>query len=62
MEFLVKIVAKICNYCPFCRYARENPQTIFGRIMHWHGKWCPFWRAWEKVYTKNDKAQNRWNG
>jgi len=50
MSKLEKLMALRCEKCPLCRQARKNPETVFGRIMHWHGTWCPFWRAWEKEY------------
>ncbi len=45
-----KIMAKICDLCPLCRFARKKPETLIGKLMSWHGKWCPFWRAWEEIY------------
>jgi hypothetical protein len=43
-------MAKRCDGCALCRYARSNPESMVGRLMHWHGKFCPFWRAWEAEY------------
>lgn len=48
--FLTKFMAARCEWCPPCRYARNHPENWFGRLMAWHGKWCPFWKAWDKVY------------
>jgi len=45
-----KFMALRCEYCPLCKYARGNPDTTIGKIMLWHGKWCPVWKAWEKEY------------
>lgn len=45
-----KTLAGICNSCPMCSYARKNPDTLIGKVMHWHGKWCPMWKAWNEVY------------
>ena len=45
-----RIMAKRCESCPLCKRARENPDTRFGKIMAWHGTWCPFWQARERVY------------
>lgn len=45
-----RIMAKRCETCPACRYARNHPDTRFGRVMAWHGTWCPFWKAYEQVY------------
>lgn len=38
-------LAKICDNCPLCNYARNKPETVVGRIMEWHGKFCPAWKA-----------------
>ncbi len=44
-----RIMAKRCGSCPACKHARNNPETRFGRVMAWHGSWCPFWKAYEQV-------------
>lgn len=41
MNQFMRLLGKICNGCRFCQYARQNPETLIGRIMPWHGKWCP---------------------
>ena len=46
------MMAKICDVCPLCRFARKNPDTRLGKLLFWHGKWCPFWKAWEEKYQK----------
>lgn len=50
---LTKFMAHRCEDCILCKYARERPDTFFGKIMHWHGSWCPFWKARQKVYENN---------
>ena len=47
---LKRLMAKRCDWCLPCRHARANPDTTFGRVVAWHGKWCPFWQAWQQVY------------
>ena len=47
-----RIMAKRCDTCPVCKAARNKPDTRFGRVMAWHGSWCPFWKAHEQVYGK----------
>ena len=42
-----------CENCPMCRYARDNPKTWFGRLMEWHGQWCPFWKSWKERHGKS---------
>lgn len=53
-----KILGTICNYCPLCRYARNNPETWFGRLMEWHGKYCPFWRAQKALYQAGSEKED----
>jgi len=54
---LEKLFAKRCDNCPLCNYARKNPETTVGKIIHWHGKWCPFWKAWQKEYGDQPAAE-----
>ncbi len=49
MNRIERFLGKICDDCALCRYARGNPETITGKIMIWHGKWCPAWKAGEKI-------------
>jgi len=49
MNPLEKLLGKACDGCVLCRYARENPETVIGRIMAWHGKCCPAWKAQQKI-------------
>ncbi len=49
-SWLTKLMATRCEHCPMCQYARKKPETWFGKFMNWHGTWCPFWKAHEKVY------------
>ena len=55
-SLLTRIMAKRCEQCPLCRYARAHPKTRFGQIMDWHGKWCPFWKAQKRVYGAADEV------
>ncbi len=47
---ITKILGNHCNNCPFCNYARKKPDTAFGKIMDWHGNWCPAWKAQKSIY------------
>jgi hypothetical protein len=49
-SLLKRLMAKRCDLCPPCRIARAKPDSRFGRLMAWHGKWCPFWQAWQQIY------------
>jgi hypothetical protein len=54
-EFLTRLMAERCEHCPLCRYARENPDRLISKAVAFHGKFCPFWQAREKVYgTRSD--------
>jgi hypothetical protein len=56
MERIQKLMAKRCEHCPLCNYARENPDALIGKMVSFHGKFCPFWKAWQKEYgSKTDK-------
>jgi hypothetical protein len=48
--------ARRCEHCPLCRYAREKPETLVGKMMAFHGKFCPFWRAWESEYRQKQES------
>ncbi len=49
MPRLNRFLGRVCDNCPLCRYARKNPDTRVGKIMAWHGRWCPAWRAQEQL-------------
>jgi len=57
MNQFTRFLGKICNGCRFCRYARENPETLIGRIMAWHGKWCPAWKA-QQEFERESQSKN----
>ncbi|WP_041439865.1 hypothetical protein [Syntrophobacter fumaroxidans] len=56
MNRLTRTLGRVCNDCPLCRYARENPATLVGKLMNWHGKWCPAWKA-QKLIAR-EQARN----
>jgi len=49
MDRIERFLGKACDGCRLCRYARNNPETLFGRLMRWHGKWCPAWKAQQEI-------------
>ena len=62
MGAIKNFMALRCDRCPLCNYARKNPETMFGKVMYWHGKFCPFWKAWEEKYGSDggtDEGSNR---
>jgi hypothetical protein len=54
MEWLTKLMAARCDNCPLCRHARREPDSWFGKLMAFHGRFCPFWHSWEKVHGGRD--------
>ena len=50
MGKLKQIMAKRCDICPPCNYARKNPDSLVGKAIAFHGKYCPFWKAWQEGY------------
>ncbi len=50
MNRVRKFMAVVCQGCFLCQYARKHPEGWFGKLMQWHGKWCPFWKAREEIY------------
>ena len=47
---LTRLMAARCDHCPLCQHARKHPERTFSKVVALHGRFCPFWRAWEKVY------------
>jgi hypothetical protein len=47
-----KILAWMCHRCPLCRYGREHPESLIGRVLHHplHADHCPFWKAERTAY------------
>lgn len=52
-NLIVRLLAWRCEKCPICRYARSNPDSTVSKVVRLHGKFCPMWRAHEKVYGKS---------
>ncbi len=48
--FVKNLMAKRCDNCPLCNSARRNPDKLVSKAVAFHGKYCPFWRAWQEVY------------
>ena len=45
----------VCENCPLCKDARNNPETPIGKIMEWHGKWCPAWQAYLETKEQEER-------
>jgi hypothetical protein len=49
MNRFMQMLGNHCDRCTLCRYARENPESRIGKVMAWHGKWCPAWKAQKQL-------------
>jgi len=56
MNSLKKALAHACDNCPLCKYARNHPETTVGKIMEWHGKFCPMWKGQKEL--EEDRKQS----
>ena len=54
---LKRVMAKRCDICPPCRYARAKPDTKVGKVISFHGKYCPFWKAWQELFETGGRRQ-----
>jgi hypothetical protein len=52
--FHQRIMASVCHHCPLCKHARNNPESMLGKILHHkiHADHCPFWKAEKTVYRQ----------
>jgi hypothetical protein len=57
MRRFSRFLGEICDNCTLCRYARQNPETWMGKIMTWHGKWCPAWKAQQQLDKERQEQQ-----
>jgi hypothetical protein len=56
MHGFKRFLGKVCDKCAFCKYARQNPDTPVGRLMAWHGKWCPVWKAQQELEQQRSQS------
>jgi hypothetical protein len=49
MNKLQRALGTLCDRCPLCKKARREPETLLGRVMAWHGRFCPAWKAQERL-------------
>jgi hypothetical protein len=56
MNRIVRYLGNRCDQCALCQYARSRPETLVGKIMAWHGKWCPAWKA-QKIIEQERQGQ-----
>lgn len=36
-----------CMDCALRRRAEAKPESLLGRVWHWHLRWCPGWKAYQ---------------
>ncbi len=59
-----KILAFVCSVCPLCLARRRWPDSSYGRCMSGLEKFCPFCRAYARMYsprTERIPPENREN-
>jgi hypothetical protein len=61
MNRFQRALGKVCDNCPLCNYTRKNPETPFGKVMAWHGQYCPAWKA-QKEISAERAMETRGNG
>jgi hypothetical protein len=44
MNRFARFLGEMCDDCKMCHYARTNPDTLFGKVMDWHGKGAMYGR------------------
>ena len=54
MNRFQRALGKVCDNCPVCNYARNNPDTRFGKVMSWHGQYCPAWKAQQELTAERE--------
>ncbi len=59
MNRFEQFLGNVCDGCLLCRFARDNPRTIVGEIMAWHGKWCPAWKAQKWIERERQQEAKR---
>jgi hypothetical protein len=57
MGLLKRVMASVCHSCPVCRYGRENPESLVGKILHhrFHADHCPMWKAEKEAYAEGKR-------
>ena len=52
-----KIMASVCHHCPICKYGRNNPESMIGKMLHHklHSDHCPMWKAEIERYGDRER-------
>tara|TARA_Y100000031_G_C7929760_1_gene252157 strand:+ start:156 stop:362 length:207 start_codon:yes stop_codon:yes gene_type:complete len=56
VNLIKKTLAHVCDNCPFCNYARSHPETTIGKVMEWHGNYCPAWKGQKELERDRDQG------
>ena len=59
MNRFQRSLGKICDHCPLCNHGRKHPETLFGKVMSWHGKYCPAWKAQQEIAAERQEEKRR---
>ena len=62
MHEFIRYLGERCDRCSLCNYARENPDTWVGKIMAWHGTWCPAWKAQQQLAKERQEQSSSSEG
>ncbi len=58
MNSIDKALANVCLNCPLCRRARRRQRGLaFGLVKHVESRFCPFCRAYKRVYGRQAHEQ-----
>ncbi len=54
-----KALAVMCHHCPLCVYARANPHSLPGKLLHHrlHADYCPMWKAEKALFDPGQEKQ-----
>lgn len=55
-----KIMGTVCHHCPICKYGRNHPESVIGKILHHklHADHCPMWKAEKEVFESKGGTEN----
>ncbi len=45
--------------CADCRWrarAEAAPRSFLGRLWHWHTRWCPGWKAYQRSLATSQQT------
>ncbi|MEN6463461.1 MAG: hypothetical protein ABFC94_19095 [Syntrophomonas sp.] len=49
-------MASKCANCKRREYAMNHPDSFRSKLWHWHTKWCPGWKAYQKELKTTEKG------